>query len=240
MHLRIVFQGTVPKDDGPEATNDDCYAGNEPRQRFAVTDGASESYDSARWSRLLADAWVAGGSVVSRAGLASLIREYEEACDPTALSWSKRGAFERGSFATLLGVSTRGDLARIVAFGDSIVVGFPVDGGTQSFPYTLAEEFDRRPLLLSTKAEANGAVLQRVTVRTCLTAWPLVPGTTLLLMTDALGQWLLRRNADAASRDALRAIRTSEELQGFVTAERSTGAMRRDDTTLVHLQAEVP
>lgn len=240
MHLRIVFQGSVPKDDGPEATNDDCYAGNESSQRFAVTDGASESYDSARWSRLLADAWVTGGAVVSRAGLKTLIREYEAACDPQSLSWSKRGAFERGSFATLLGVSTRGDIARIAAFGDSIVVGFPVDGATQSFPYSLAEEFDRRPLLLSTKADANEAVLQRLSVRTCLTSWPLVPGTTLLLMTDALGQWVLRRNADAATRDLLRAIKTCEELQAFVRAERAGGAMRRDDTTLVHLQAEAP
>ena len=238
MHLRIVFQGTVPKDDGPQATNDDCYAGNESRQRFAVADGASESYDSARWSRLLTDAWVTGGSAVSKTGLETLIREYEAACDPVTLSWSKRGAFERGSFATLLGVSTRGDHARIAAFGDSIVVGFPISGATQSFPYTFAEEFDRRPLLLSTNTDANKAVLKRVTVRGCVTAWPLVPGTTLLLMTDALGQWLLRHNADGPARDALQAIRSCEEFGAFVTAERSTSTMRIDDTTLVHLQAE--
>ena len=237
MRLNIVFQGSVPKDDEQDKTNDDSYASNISCQRFAVADGASESYDSARWSRLLADAWVSDEQGINREGLRNLIHEYEVACEPDTLSWSKRGAFERGSFATLLGVSMEGDLARIAAFGDSIVVGFPVNGAAKTFPYTDANEFDSRPLLLSTKADANEAVLQRISDRTCLTEWPLVPGTTLLLMTDALGQWALRRNADVPTLDTLKAIATPEDLTNLVRTERATGAMRRDDTTLVHLRA---
>jgi hypothetical protein len=240
MHLRIVFQGSVPKDDSPGSANDDSFAGDESSQRFAVADGASESYASGRWSRLVADAWVRGGAAISRAGLNRLISEYEEACAPETLSWSKLGAFERGSFATLLGVSMRGDRARIVAFGDSIVVGAPIEGATLSFPYTFPEEFDSRPHLLSTKASANAAVLHKSSVHTCVTVWPLAPGSTLLLMTDALGQWTLRRNADATARGTLEAITTCEELRDFVSAERAKGAMRRDDTTLIHLRAEAP
>jgi len=238
MRLRIVFNGSVPKDDGADAINEDQTATDESRQRFAVSDGASESYDSARWARLLANAWVAGGMAVSRQGLEQVISEYERACDPSSLSWSKRGAFDRGSFATLLGVTVRGAAARIVAMGDSMVLGLPIDGATLSFPYSLSDEFDRRPLLLSTSRDANNALFDRSVARGCITRWPLHPGAVLLLMTDALGQWLLRRGASASSCAVLLAIRTPEDLHAFVRSEQASGAMRRDDTTLLHLSAE--
>jgi len=240
VRLRIVFQGSVPKEDAPDAPNEDQIAADEARQRFAVCDGASESYDSARWSRVLADAWVAGGSVVSRKGFRAIVRQYEAECDPDALSWSKRAAFDRGSFATVLGVSLHRNRVRVFAVGDSIAVLISNSGGVATFPYTRGEEFDQRPLLFSTNASANEGLLRGAALKRWLATWPLQPGGALLLMTDALGQWLLRRDADVASYTALLAIHTVEQLNSFVRAERLNGAMRRDDTTLVHLRAEVP
>lgn len=239
MRLRIVFQGSVPKDDGPDATNEDSIAVDEARQRFALSDGASESYHSGLWSKLLSEAWVAGGHHVSRTGLESVIRRYEEACDPESLSWSKRGAFDRGSFATLLGIEVRGDALRVTAFGDSIVVASPIDESFRSFPYTTVDEFERRPLLLATVRVANVEVLQRRASRSKIVRWPLAPGIALLAMTDALGQWLFRQNANDSSRSALEQIRTVAQLSALVDSERAAGRMRRDDTTLLHLQPEV-
>jgi hypothetical protein len=240
LRLRIVFQGSVPKEDAPDAPNEDQIAADEARQRFAVCDGASESYDSARWSRLLADAWVVGGAAVSRNGLRTIVRRYDAACDPNSLSWSKRAAFDRGSFATVLGISLHGNRVRVFAVGDSIAVHVASSGTVATFPYTRGEEFDQRPLLFSTSSAANEGMLDEATFDLFIANWRLESGGNLLLMTDALGQWLLRRDADTASCTALLAVRTVEELRSFVDRERSSGAMRRDDTTLVHLRAEVP
>lgn len=238
MHLRVVFQGSVPKDESPDATNDDNVAADEKRQRFAISDGATESYHPALWSRILCEGWTAGTRAATRTALQESIRSYEAACDPPSLSWSKQAAFERGSFATLIGLELRNHLLRIVAFGDSIIVGWPIAGEINSFPYSTAEEFDQRPLLLSTRMDANTFALQRQLVRASTTLWPLAPGTVLLAMTDALGQWLLQRNAEQEARQSLATIRTVEQLQQIVSTERAAGTMRRDDTTLLHLQAE--
>jgi hypothetical protein len=238
MRLRIVFNGSIPKDDSPDAVNEDQTATDEARQLFAVSDGASESYDSARWARLIADAWLADGAVASRHVLDRLVREYEVGCDPASLSWSRQAAFDRGSFATLLGVSLRGSNLRIVAVGDSLAVGLGIDGGPLTFPYTAADEFDRRPLLLSTRSHANTALASRAAARGCVARWQLRPGSVLLLMTDALGQWLLRDGASESSCAILMNIRGQEELRDLVISRRDSGMMRRDDTTLLHLCAE--
>lgn len=238
MRLRIVFIGTVAKDDTPDAVNEDQVATDEIRQRFAVSDGASESYDSSRWARLLSTAWVTKEIAATRRGLDHAISEYERASDPASLSWSKKGAFDRGSFATLLGVSLCGNSARVVAIGDSIALAVGLHSGPHTFPYSLPEEFDCRPMLLSTQRQANAALFDRSIARGWITRWPLTPGAALLLMTDALGQWLLRHNADACSRATLLGFRHVDDLRLFVRSEQSSGAMRRDDTTLIHLAAE--
>jgi hypothetical protein len=238
MRLRIVFTGSIPKDDSPDAVNEDQTATDEARQLFAVSDGASESYDSARWARLIADEWISSGAVATRLGLDRLVREYEFGCDPASLSWSRRAAYDRGSFATLLGVSLRGSEIRVVAIGDSLAVGLQMGIEPRSFPYQAAEDFDRRPLLLSTRLAANEALADRTVARGCVTRWPIQPGSTLLLMTDALGQWLLRHGLDSSACSSLQQIRSGEELRELVVAERSVGMMRRDDTTLLHLRVE--
>ncbi|MBM3379906.1 MAG: hypothetical protein FJY39_09255 [Betaproteobacteria bacterium] len=238
MRLRIVFNGTVPKDDSPDSVNEDRAAIDESRQAFTLSDGASESYDSARWAGLLADAWTSGRLPASRRGIEAAIGEYERACDPSSLSWSKRAAFDRGSYATLLGISVRGAFARVIAVGDSIALGVGVDDEIVSFPYTFAEEFDRRPLLLSTKREANATLCASTVARGCVTRWPLRPGTALMMMTDALGQWLMCQDDFRGRCDTLLDVRTDDDLRYLVRSEQTNGAMKRDDTTLLHLHAE--
>lgn len=238
MRLRVVFNGSIPKDHDVGDFNEDQSSTDEFRQRFALSDGASESYDSARWARLIVDAWVAGDNFLRREGLARLIRRYDFACDPPSLSWSRRAAFERGSFATLLGVSLRGSSVRVVSIGDSLAVWSDIGGETSTFPYTRASDFDRRPLLLSTRSDANSSLASRTVARGCAIRWSVRPGSALLLMTDAVGQWLLRSSSFNDSCSLLRGIRRQEEFRDFVLSQRAVGMMRRDDTTLLHLCAE--
>lgn len=237
MRLQVVFSGTVPKEDFAGYANEDQFYLDPVRQRFALSDGASESYDSASWARLLVDAWGAGAFPATRQSLEELIGKYERACAPATLSWSKVAAFRRGSFATFLGVRLCGGSVRIIAVGDTMIVGRPIHGATASFPYQLPEDFEQRPLLLSTNRDANSEWCTRAVIRCCMKRWPIVNGATMLLMTDALGRWFLGPDRCQAH-ELLLAIRRTEELQELVRSAQSAGVMRRDDTTLVHLRVE--
>jgi hypothetical protein len=255
--LRLTFGATIAKDDDvggtatvllasatdavsfgeilPKAGNDDCFSASEEFQLFAMSDGASESYDSSLWSKVLCLQWILGNGAVSRSALYARIRDYTELCRPTTLSWSKQAAFERGSYATFLGVRMRRGMVQILAFGDSLAVWHQGDRA-ESFPYCTPQQFDERPLCLSTLKDRNEPAI--TALRVSFTSWPMEPSAKLLLMTDALGRWLLSQSDARHGRDRLLAIQSPAEFAQFVLAERRAGAMRRDDTTLAVLSLE--
>jgi hypothetical protein len=255
--LRLTFGATIAKDDDeggtaadllanatsavslgeilPKAGNEDCFSASEELQLFAMSDGASESYDSSLWSKILCLHWIVGNGVVSRSALYARIRDYTEECRPATLSWSKQAAFERGSYATFLGIRLRRGMVQILAFGDSLAVWHHGDRA-ESFPYCNARQFDERPLCLSTLKAGNDPAI--VALRVSFTNWPMEPGAKLLLMTDALGRWLLSQSNARHGRERLLAIQNPAEFAQFVLAERRVGAMRRDDTTLAVLSLE--
>src|SRR5262249_20554135 len=59
----------------------------------------------------------------------------------------------------------------------------------------------------------------------------------LMLMTDALGQWLLEQ-PDASRVAALLSVSNGESFAKFVETERSEGRLKRDDSTLVFIGYE--
>ena len=101
--MKILFAGQVPKDLSFPDTNEDAYEIAPDAGKIAMSDGASESYDSRAWARLLACRFVENSQIDHR-WLAEAITEYTTRVDYASLSWSKQAAFERGSFATLLGI----------------------------------------------------------------------------------------------------------------------------------------
>ena len=255
--LRLTFGATIAKDDVTGATasaltgtpsvagglgedpaemgNDDYFSASEEHQLFAMSDGASESYDSGRWSKVLCRQWILGGGVASKATLYARIREYTQECRPAALSLSKQAAFERGSYATFLGVRKKRGMVQVLAFGDSLAVWLQGDH-VVSFPYIDAKQFDERPLCLSTVQARNDPAL--AAVRKNFTTWPMEPGSRLLLMTDALGRWLLSQPDARLARERLLGFLDAADFAKFVLGERGSGAMKRDDTTLAVLSFE--
>lgn len=255
--LRLSFGSTISKDDDtgetavalspiasavggvgctlPSAGNDDSFSVSEEHQLFALSDGASESYDSGLWSKILCLQWVAGGGVASRPSLYARIRDYNDACRVATLSWSKQAAFERGSYATFIGIRRRHGAVQVLAFGDSLAVWHHGDRAV-TFPYCSAEQFDERPLCLSTVQVRNEPAF--AAVRVSYTTWPMEPGSSLLLMTDALGRWLLSQREARLARERLLRLSSEAEFAEFVLAERRAGAMKRDDTTLAVLSVE--
>lgn len=103
----------------------------------------------------------------------------------------------------------------------------------KTFPYTQPDEFDKSPVLFST----NGVENQFFDDEAARNGWYNLIFTShdapmLLLMTDALGHWLL----DEQSQDRisiLTAIEDEASFSEFVARERLDGRLKRDDSTLI-------
>lgn len=228
--MRVLHRWTVGKQVAEPLLNEDAAACAHVKRVFAVSDGASEAYASRRWARVLVSRYVRR-PLVDASWLAQSIATYNNAFDRASMSWSAQAAFDRGSFATLLGLRLDDDLAgvSILAIGDSLAV---LDNGNEiqtTFPYSDPEQFRANPLLMSTIFERNRAILGAEPS----THWSFagIASPKLFCMTDAIGAWLLSARGDRLER--LRGLRTRGEFVQLVEAERASGALRRDDTTLL-------
>lgn len=159
------------------------------------------------------------------------------------MSWSKQAAFERGSFATLIGVEQfeEHEAVEVLAVGDSIAL--LVDDGRliRGWPFEDPERFKERPTLLATVAGHNDFI-------NVSGFWTLHGKTfhlkelvdpRLICMTDALGEWALKEALAGGSGLAeLLSLNTEEQLSELVVRERSERRMRVDDSTLLVLSFE--
>jgi hypothetical protein len=219
----------------PGDTNEDCWQ-NSHKGAGAVSDGASVSFDSAAWSRILARRY-ARHPCVDDAWVAEAIAAYAKLHDRDSLPWMQQAAFDRGSFASLLGVTDRrAGRIGVLAIGDSLAVLCDGDHVVASFPYEAPEQFDAQPQLLSTNPAENGFLAEPDCLSRLSLEWDLGPldNPALLCVTDALGCWILSQRDRQKSPIAwLRGIASRRAFAHFVEEERTAGRMRRDDTTLL-------
>jgi hypothetical protein len=234
---RLPLAFSVPKVHG-EGRNEDSFARSR-KGVYALSDGASVSFDSASWSRILVRRYTRNPQF-DRAWLAAAIAEFRGLYDRDSMPWMQQASFDKGSFASLLGVRLidAGRLIQVFSIGDSLAVLCDGDNIKATFPLSAASEFTRSPQLLCTNPMQN-VFLDQLDLDYDLTADWTFGGLTqpaLLCMTDALGHWLLSRRDDDVSPIArLRALRTPTAFARFVQQERGAGRMKRDDTTLIAL-----
>lgn len=236
------FSGTVPKDPGCPEANEDKFAFSEDGKRLALCDGASESYDSRLWADLLARRFVSDPKVRPE-WVASVLAEYSAAHDFQTMTWSKQAAYERGSFATLVGVEyfDEHQAVEVLAIGDSIAL--LADGGKliQSWPFEDPERFKERPTLLATITGHNDFIgasgFWTAHGKTFHIEGLAAP--RLLCMTDALGEWALKEALSGGAGFAeLLSMQSEEQLSELVIRERAERRMRVDDSTLLVLSFE--
>ncbi|CAM4345589.1 Protein phosphatase 2C domain-containing protein [Comamonas aquatilis] len=238
--MRALFVGTCAKEpDKPEA-NEDAYAFSADRQRFVLSDGASESYDSQLWANMLVRK-LAHDPYFNQAWITSAISAYQGEHDFATMSWSQQLAYEKGCFATLISVEHDALNNHLAVFGvgDSVavlLVGLEI---VRAWPLDHPDRFKERPTLLSTLRAHNEFTNapdfnSRARIELELAAFP---EPTLLCMTDALGEWTLRMASDEPERLAdLLAVRSEEQLAKLVLNEREAKRMRVDDSTLAILK----
>jgi hypothetical protein len=222
---------------------DDCedFAAVDPQGgRFAVADGASESWQGGLWARLLVEDFVRGPSSASGTwveGLGSIQDRWAEAAPSREISsppWWLEDRLRRGAFATFLGLELQlGEGSswrwRALALGDSCL--FQVRGGELlvSFPVTRADDFGNSPWLLGSRTPAHEPVHAEGEGRA---------GDRFWLMTDALGQWFLRGiESGARPWEELHPFLDGENIDGrfqeWVEERRRDRRLRDDDVTLI-------
>lgn len=226
--MRLLHRWTVGKQLAEPYLNEDAAIACSAKGVFVVSDGASESFASRRWARLLVTRY-ARRPVIDEGWLSQAISDYNTAFDRPTMSWSAQAAFDRGSFATLLGLRFDPSGVSVLGIGDSLAV---LDDGAEiraTFPYSEPEQFRANPLLLSTIVDRNTEILGA----DLSTHWRLegIDVPKLFCMTDAIGAWLLSARAERMAQ--LRALRTRGEFIDLVEEARADGTMRRDDTTLL-------
>lgn len=237
--MRVVFSGQVPKDLSYAEGIEDSYDIRAAEGRVALSDGASESFDSRTWARIITSEFV-DSPEMGALWLEKCVQQYAEQYDVQALSWSKQASFNRGSYATLLGVECFADQKTIgaLAIGDSICAILENENLAATFPYDRHEQFQQRPEILSTLSSNNAFVSAPDFYTKHFKTFPISTDskTTILCMTDALGEWALRGQADGEPRwSLLMSLTNLSELEELVLRERSAKRMRVDDITLLHI-----
>jgi hypothetical protein len=237
--MRVLFCGQVPKDPlYPEAI-EDSYDIRITDGRLALSDGASESFDSKTWARIVTSQFV-DDPALNPSWLDNCLRKYVDQFDLQAMSWSKQASFNRGSYATLLGAEVFPEKKAIdvMAVGDTICAVIEDEALIATFPYDQYEQFQQRPEIFSTISFNNAFVSSSDFYAKHFRTFTVSPNckTSLLCMTDALGEWALRSNAGGEPKwSLLLAISTTSELEELVQVERAAKRMRTDDVTLLHI-----
>jgi hypothetical protein len=225
---------SVPKVAGQR--NEDSFQYSS-KGAYALSDGASISYDSATWSQILVRRF-ARTPVLSQEWLSAAIAEFVSRHDRENMPWMRQASFDRGSFASLLGIQffKEGKDIQIIAVGDSLAILSDGDEIRETFPYLAPEQFEQSPRLLSTNPAENAFLADIETVDGFHRDWSYrgLSHPSLLCVTDALGHWILSMHQRGDSPIAqLRKLTDRKSFNTFVQAERAAGRMKRDDTTLI-------
>jgi hypothetical protein len=232
-----------PKSGNSVEEYEDAWAHRQTRTpggiRVAVTDGATETSFAKLWAVLLAESYVrselAGAEFFARLGAARRLWRRRLAGRP--LPWFASEKAEQGAFAAFLGVQIDAHNNRwtALAVGDCCLMQVDDVGKgmrvLKAFPLQQSSQFTMSPYLIGSRSDGEPAH-ERIQVST----GSLRDGDMLLLATDALAAWLLKRQEDGRPlwRWLYRKLSTPENFAALVAYGRKNG-LRNDDFTLVRL-----
>ena len=234
----------VAKDAAYPAEYEDAFFLSNDLQRAAIADGVSAAIFSGRWARILTRTLVESPPDLSQTGawgewLARPRQLWMEDIDfPRLPSFQKNklrqvgGAFSTLCWVELQHLAESGQYrASVAAVGDSCVFLIRDRQLVDSFPLTTSEEFGLDPdSICSVARSGDASLLPKVKELNC------VDGDILMLVTDALGDWLLKAREDGNSAPWEKLWSLSEEdWCSEVEALRNRNLLKRDDTTLVLL-----
>lgn len=159
--MENIFSDSIPKDFYNTAHNEDAYAYSYDKQAFSLCDGASESYDSKSWANILSNHFISDPEVTEE-WVMTCIQKYLKSLDLSSLTSSQLIAFQKGSFATFIGIVREKNQLKITNIGDSHVFLFTNLKNNECNLDNLElkkifkkPNFSDNPTLLSTKIDNN-------------------------------------------------------------------------------------
>jgi len=205
------------------------------RFRAAIADGATEASFSKAWANLLVQAYCQGKLNDEKTliqHLPRLQKQWYTEVTKKPLPWYAVEKLQRGAFSTLFGLTLYKNRYDIMAIGDSCLFHIRGDKLENCFPITHSEQFNNRPLLLSSIVAPNENIAQHIIYKQTLS---LQSGDEFYLMTDALACWFLQMYEKKRQPwRTMRLLKQSDFEQGIAKL-RNTKALRNDDVTLLHI-----
>lgn len=236
---------TVPRIGDQSEENCDASASNEHHQAFAVADGASQSFNSGDWARLITTRWVSSDAPVDISEVAEhCALEWHEFSDRALASLPPdsliREKMAEGSSATFGGVRLvrkGGNIFwQIITVGDVLIVATQrkLDGERyvlRTFPFSVGSNFGAgTPHQVSTNPP-----FVRTTVNTAIER--LLPSLEFVLMTDAVARCIfnaLTRNTKIV--DVLPFLNQDQQaFLNWVNAQRALNLLDDDDSTVLDI-----
>jgi hypothetical protein len=224
--MRLSAWISLPKDEDLPQANEDWFKASSNGRLAVLCDGASESFDSKIWAECLGRSFLRFQTLdlesvsFSRKVFGRLYRW-------KSLSWNSQAAFDRGSFAAVIGVCVQENGLLLHAVGDSNA--FLIVNGSliNSFPIREGQLFPRFPTLICSNHSGDPEfVSERWEIKS-------PQDTSLLLASDAVALWLLKtlRQDAQSSVDIIGA--DSNGLRSILEQARLKGQIRSDDLTLL-------
>ncbi|OUV02502.1 MAG: hypothetical protein CBC42_06905 [Betaproteobacteria bacterium TMED82] len=249
--MRILQFLTVPKEVEFPNSNEDSFFFHTDGLACALSDGASESYDSKNWSWILCETFTKNARRVNRGTfyklkeIKNLIKiartEFEKFYSVKTLSWSQEASFKRGSYATLIGVIDHGTTIEILAIGDTVVIWRDQNSLLNSFFIDINYDFKKKPLLLCNQMKEDTLFFEKLNQQ-----WSYVKikknkilNGEIFLLTDAIAQRVLNLSNNGYTTLAINILKKSNiEFYNWVIKERSEGFLKKDDTTVAWINVD--
>ena len=238
---------TLAKDAESPHENQDACRVDADGLAAAIADGVSSAIFSRAWAHILTEAVLADPlnpeepEPLAR-WLAARRQTWSSRIDASQLSWFQKPKLRDGAFTTLLWVrpvdKAHGSphvstcLLRAFAIGDSCL--FHVRGGAllAKFPIGLAAEFEAHPTVIGSidLKHDDRLAFHRLDL-SCL------PGDLIVLSTDAIGEWALRKEEEGhAPAWEVYWGKTEDAWREEIMALRAERQIRFDDTTVALLR----
>ena len=213
----------------------------------AISDGATEAAYSGLWAGELVSHFVAEPPALepeNRDQFTQWLRTPQEAWHKAVpwdrIPWHGIDKTRAGSLATLLGTVFSTEPGHLQAHWRAMVIGdccaFITDAShrlLRAFPIDSADDFDNQPNLISSNSERNDGIEESISYF----QGTLDQGQRMILATDAVAQWLLRKHQENDDRWREITELRQGELEHWLHRQRRGGGMKNDDATIVVIEA---
>ena len=207
--------------------------------RFALSDGASISYDSRGWARALCRQFMSD-IYLGPVWLERARERFAARSTPTKDDWSAILASDRGSYATFLGLTITASGLVVHAIGDTVLFVVQPDSQLTMYPQLSKADFANEPVLLCSIAgrgafpDTEDAFAERhFTLPAPGGGWF---GTKLVAVTDAIAEWVVHAEGTANRIERLEELvrhRDRDAFDVWVAEAIAIGDLRRDDCSVL-------